>query len=101
MLLHELSDILPTRRHVTVPVGWSPPEGRILDPDVVLHRGEVPEEDLCWIGPVPFTAPLRTLRDAIAVSVSPDLIEQAIAGGLRRGMFRATDLPPGALPGAA
>jgi hypothetical protein len=101
LLLHELSDVLPTRRHVTVPPGSSPPEGRVFDADVVLYHAHVSEDELSWIGPVPYTAPLRTLRDAIAVSVSPDLIEQAIADGLRRGMFRAADLPPGALPGAA
>jgi hypothetical protein len=50
---------------------------------------------------VPYTAPLRTLRDCIASHLSPDLIEQAITDGLRRGMLMEADLPPDVRRGAA
>jgi hypothetical protein len=100
LLLHGLSDILPRRRHITVPPGWEPGD-RKLDPNVVLHHGEVDQDETRWLGPVPYTAPLRTLRDCIAANLSPDLLEQAITDGLRRGMFTEADLPVGVRRGAA
>ncbi len=93
LFLHELSDVLPRRRHITVPPAWDPGE-RQLDANVVLHHGEVSEDEIRWLGPVPYTAPLRTLRDCIASHLSPDLIEQAIADGLRLGIFSEADLLP-------
>lgn len=100
LVLNELSDILPRRRHISVPPGWSPGD-RQLDADVVLHHADVSEDEIRWLGPIPYTAPLRTVRDCIASHLSPDLIEQAIADGLRRGMFTESDLPPDARRGAA
>jgi hypothetical protein len=100
LLLHELSDILPARRNITVPPGWAL-GGRELPTDVVVHHAEVREDELFWHGIVPYTAPLRTVLDCIAVGVSPDLIEQAIAEGLYRGLFAAEDLPPSVRAGAA
>lgn len=93
LFLHEISDVLPRRRHITVPPGWDPGD-RKFDGRVVLHHAEVGEDEVCWLGPVPYTAPLRTLRDCIASHLSPDLIEQAIADGLRLGMFTEADLLP-------
>jgi hypothetical protein len=100
LLLHELSDVLPARRHVTVPSDWEAGDAT-LGPDVDVHRGEVAERELRWIGPVPYTAPLRTVRDCIDDHLSPDLLEQAIAQGLRRRLFKIDDLPPTERAGAA
>jgi hypothetical protein len=100
LLLHELSDVNPRRRHITVPPGWEPGDHR-LDANVVLHQGNVGEDEKRWLGPVPYTAPLRTLHDCIASHLSPELIDQAIAEGLRRGMFTETQLPPDLRRGAA
>ena len=92
LFLHEISDVFPRRRHITVPPGLDPGD-RKLDGKVVLHHAEVSKDEIRWLGPVPYTAPLRTLRDCIASHLSPDLIEQAIANGLRRGMITEADLP--------
>jgi hypothetical protein len=100
LLLHELSDISPRRRHITVPLGWDPGD-RQLDANVVLYHGHVAEDEKRWLGPVPYTAPLRTLYDCVASHVSPDLIDQAITDGLRRGMFTESQLPPDRRRGAA
>ncbi|MFS8067375.1 MAG: hypothetical protein ACMG6S_13525 [Byssovorax sp.] len=93
LFLHEISDVFPRRRHITVPPGWEPGD-RKLDANVVIHHGEVSEDEIRWLGPVPYTAPLRTVRDCIASHLSPDLIEQAIADGLRLGMFTEADVLP-------
>jgi hypothetical protein len=92
LALHDLSDILPAKRHITVPPPWDQGSRR-LDADVVLHRADVGETEVVWRGPFPLTHPLRTVRDCIAVGVSPELIDQAIAAGVRRGLFTAADFP--------
>ena len=101
LFLHQISDILPRRSHVIVPPGWDPGE-RKFDGRVVLYHAEVGDDEISWIGPVPYTAPLRTLRDCITTHIPPDLIEQAIAEGVQRGMFTEADLPrPDERKGAA
>jgi hypothetical protein len=92
LLLHELSDILPQRLHITVPPGFDP-GARQFDPTVELLRGDVADDEKCWLGPVPYTSALRTLRDCIAIGVSPDLIEQAIEQGVERGLFTKDQIP--------
>jgi hypothetical protein len=92
LLLHELSDILPQRLHITVPPGFDP-GSRQFDPTVELLRGDVADDEKCWLGPVPYTSALRTLRDCIAIGVSPDLIEQAIEQSLERGLFTRAQIP--------
>jgi Domain of unknown function (DUF4365) len=92
LFLHGLCDILPSHLHITVPVGWTP-EDRQLAADVEIRYADVPEAEQRWLGAVPYTAPLRTLRDCIQVGVSPELLEQAIVEGIQRGLFTEVDLP--------
>lgn len=92
LLLHELSDILPRRQHIMVPSGFDA-GARSFDASVELLRGDVADDEKCWLGPVPYTSALRTLRDCIDIGVSPDLIEQAIEQGLDRGVFTAAQIP--------
>jgi predicted transcriptional regulator of viral defense system len=92
LLLHELSDILPRRQHIMVPPGFDV-GARQFDASVELLRGDVADAEKCWIGPVPYTSALRTLRDCIDIGVSPDLIEQAIEEGLERGLFTVAEIP--------
>jgi hypothetical protein len=91
LALHHLSDILPSRRHITVPPGWDPPPDARLDRGTVLHHAEVDPSEIAWLGPIPFTKPLRTLRDCIDKAVSPDLLEQAIAEAVERGLVTKAD----------
>jgi hypothetical protein len=85
--LHELSDILPVRQHITVPPGWKPIEGMRLSPNTVLHYGTVEQNERAWMGPVPFTKPMRTLVDCIEKGLTPDLVLQGIEDARRRGMI--------------
>jgi len=87
LALHELSDILPVRIHLTVPPGWKPIEGMALVPHAVLHYGTVEPTEIDWMGPVPFTKPLRTLVDCIEKGLTPDLVIQGIDDARRRGII--------------
>ena len=85
LMLHELSDVLPARAHLTVPAKWR--RRRLQLPDgVVLHYADVPKRDRAWVGAVPVTSPARTLTDCAADYVSPDFLSSAISQALARGM---------------
>ncbi len=83
--LHGLSDVLPSRIHLTLPAEWRHRRFRV-PPGVVLHHAEVSPEDRSWFGPVPVTSPRRTLDDCAREHVSPEVLRQAARQALRRGL---------------
>jgi predicted transcriptional regulator of viral defense system len=86
LALHELSDALPARVHVTVPKKWE--QRRLRVPSgVVLHFAEVGKKERAWVDVLPVTAPPRTVNDCAGDAVSPELLAQAIEQGLSRGLF--------------
>jgi predicted transcriptional regulator of viral defense system len=85
LFLHGLSDVLPARVHLTLPASWRARRLRVPR-GVVLHHADVPKDERSWVGPVPVTAPRRTLADCIAAGVAPDLVEQAIEQAATRGV---------------
>ncbi|MFI5300364.1 MAG: type IV toxin-antitoxin system AbiEi family antitoxin domain-containing protein [Polyangiales bacterium] len=91
LALHGLSDALPSKLHLLLPVAWS--KRRLKVPTgTLLTFADVPDEQRAWLGPVPVTTPLRTVRDCIEHHVSPELVEQAIADGVRRRLFTRADV---------
>lgn len=90
LFLHGLSDALPARIHLTLPASWHARRFRVPR-GVVLHHADIPKGERALVGPVPVTAPRRTLADCIAAGVTPDLVEQAIEQASTRGIIpRAT-----------
>ncbi len=86
LALYDLSDVLPARVHRTVPAGWR--RRRLRVPEVLrLHFADLADGEHQWVGHVPVTAPGRTLRDCVAISLQPDLLRQALETGLARGRF--------------
>jgi predicted transcriptional regulator of viral defense system len=84
--LHDLSDALPAKMHITVPEVWN--ERRLRIPQgVILHYSEVGAVERTWFGAIPVTEPERTLLDCVAEQVMPDLLEQAHSQALRRGLL--------------
>ena len=83
---HDLSDLLPSRVEMTVPLAWKPRRLRVPE-GLVLHYADVKPKDCAWHGPVPLTSPAQTVRDCISVGVSPEFVEQAIQQGVGRGLF--------------
>jgi len=90
LALHELSDALPARVHLTVPTSWRRRRLR-LPRGLVLHYGDLNEAEIAWKGPVPLTAPLRTVVDTTAEGDTA-LAEQAAAQGIKRHIFSRRDL---------
>jgi predicted transcriptional regulator of viral defense system len=86
LALHDLSDILPSRVHMTVPEDWR--SRRLKVPvGLVLHYADLDENDLTNAAAVPITAPERTLQDCIDEGIVPDLGQQAVREARQRGLI--------------
>ena len=85
LALHDLSDVLPSQVHLTLPDWWRKRRLRVPH-GVVLHYGEIPESEWRWFGPVPATAPLRTLEDCADEHLPPELLRGAARDALHRGL---------------
>lgn len=84
--LHELSDALPARVHLTLPISTS--RRRRIPVGLVTHFADVPPPERQWLGPVPITRPARSVRDVAAAHGDAALVAQAIDQGIRRGLFK-------------
>ena len=82
-----LKDVWPSQQEVADIVEKDLTRDMFLRSYADVFKGE-----RAWIGPIPATAPLRTISDCVADHVQPDLIEQAIRDGLRLGLFSEAEL---------
>jgi predicted transcriptional regulator of viral defense system len=84
--LHQLSDALPSKHHVTVPLAWR--ARRLRTPKgVVLYYADLRADEREWSGPVPVTTPLRTIEDAVRDRLDANWVIQATQQGVGRGLF--------------
>ena len=91
LALHDLSDVLPARIHLTLPAAWQRRRLRVPE-GLVLHHADVDASDRTWIGAVPVTSPRRTLLDCVRAHVSPDLLGQAWQQAVARGLVARNDV---------
>lgn len=86
LFLHDLSDALPARVHMTVPSSWR--YARFAKPEhVALHVDTLATDDVQWLGHVPVTSPARTISGCIAARVDGSWIEHAIHQARRRKLI--------------
>ncbi|MBU2560629.1 type IV toxin-antitoxin system AbiEi family antitoxin domain-containing protein [archaeon] len=85
LALHDLSDVLPSQIHLTLPQLWKKRRLRVPE-GVVLHYGDVSDGERRWFGAVPATDPARTLEDCALEHLSPDLLRDAALDALQRGI---------------
>ena len=83
--LHDLSDVLPSKLHLTVPGDWRSRRLRVPD-GVVLHYSNVERTEQSWFGAVPVTDSPRTLRDCATANLPPEQLRQAALEALHRGL---------------
>ena len=91
LALHDLSDVLPSQVHLTLPDAWRTRRLRVPD-GVILHYGDVAGAERRWFGPVPATTPLRTLEDCAAEHLPPELLRGAALDALHRRLVRRVEL---------
>ena len=95
--LYELSDINPSKLHMTVPPDFrrNSPTPKIL----VLHRGVLRKEDIEARQGFRVTRPLKTIGDLlISRSVQMDHMQQAVRQAFQRGIIRRDALERSTLP---
>lgn len=85
LAIHELSDSLPSRVHITLPADEEPVRRQIPD-RVEVHYADIPEGDRQWYGAVPVTTVHRTLIDIAVDAIDPDLFDQALSQAKERGL---------------
>jgi predicted transcriptional regulator of viral defense system len=91
MSLHELTDVMPSRLHMTVPKTFR--RSAAIPKSVVLHVAALPPSDIEQIDGVPATKALRTMID-VAVSGEvplPDL-QLAFAEATRSGKITRAEI---------
>jgi predicted transcriptional regulator of viral defense system len=84
--LHDLSDLMPERTHMTLPNSQRG-RHRELPAGLLIHLADLPDQDRAWYGSVPVTSPRRTLLDCVAYGLSPNLLRQALAQAVTRGLL--------------
>lgn len=89
--IHELSDVMPAKLHVTVPPGFR--RNTAMPGVLALHRAILPESDVELRQGYRVTRPLRTITDMLLDgSESHDHLRQALQQGLERGLIAQTEL---------
>jgi predicted transcriptional regulator of viral defense system len=88
--LHDLSDVLPSTVHITLPASWQKRRFRIPR-GVFLHFTDVTKADRAWVGSVPVTSPRRTLYDCVEAHTSPETIEKAVQDAVNRGLVTKSE----------
>jgi predicted transcriptional regulator of viral defense system len=90
--LHDLSDALPSKTHLTVPSSWR--KRRVhAPPGVILHYADTSAQDRSWFESVPVTSPSRTVEDCARQGVSLETLELAVRQALQRGMLSREEIP--------
>ncbi|MDR0626375.1 MAG: hypothetical protein LBG11_03805 [Bifidobacteriaceae bacterium] len=80
LYVHQLSDLVPTKTHLTVP-----PPFRKEDKLVQVHLGTLDENEVEQRRGWRVTTPLRTLVDAAGWPISQEHVDQAVVDALERG----------------
>jgi predicted transcriptional regulator of viral defense system len=86
LMLHNLSDALPRKVHLTLPTAWAKRRLR-LPKGVLVHFADVPKSDRADVGLLPITNVLRTLLDCVDAHVSPELVEAAFRQERKRDLL--------------
>ena len=91
--LHKLSDVLPSRPSITLPMDWRDRRLKLPYSPLIFHA-DLEEADAVWRGCFRVTTPLRTLWDCEQSGTAEYLLVQAKAQAQQRGLVRAGDFQP-------
>jgi predicted transcriptional regulator of viral defense system len=83
LMLHQLSDALPRKVHLVLPLAWAARRLRVPK-STTLAFVDLASHEVVQIGAIPVTTIHRTLADCIDAHVSPELVLQAIQQALAR-----------------
>ncbi len=84
LAIHDLSDVMPARTHLTVPPGFR----KRVPGGCILHRFKLEPESIEKREGFLVTTPLQTLRDVAEGNLSEDELLKALKDALDRGLVR-------------
>ena len=84
LAVHELSDVMPNRVHLTVPKGFR----KRVPPGCVLYKAILAAGDVEARSGYQVTTPLRTLLDVADSPLSQEHLNRAVREALERGLVR-------------
>jgi predicted transcriptional regulator of viral defense system len=84
LTIHELSDVMPARIHLTVPKGFL----KKAPPGCVLHTASLAPAEVESRTGYRVTTPLRTLLDVADSPLSQEHLNRAVHDALERGLVR-------------
>src|SRR5580704_12516813 len=89
--LHDLSDVMPAKLHMTVPKGFR--RNSEIPRVLVLHLADLPQSEIGAANGVRVTKPMRTILDLLEDGeVPPAILRQALREGLRQGLIRRSEI---------
>jgi predicted transcriptional regulator of viral defense system len=89
--LFDLSDLMPTRLHMTVPPGFR--RNAPIPAVLILHREKIEPDEIEEMQGFRVARPIRAVADLLAESaVSPDHLLQALREGLKRGLITRAEI---------
>lgn len=83
--LYGLSDLLPKKTHLTVPLAWKK-KRRVIPRRFELHYADLESNEVQWHGPFPVTTLKHTFADLVEKGFDPSLFEQAIHQATEQGL---------------
>jgi predicted transcriptional regulator of viral defense system len=87
LALFQLSDVLPSQTHLTVPPSFRRQPGPFR-----LHRSHLTQDDVTTYESLPVTTPARTIVDAAAWGTDPGQIQLATRQAVQRGLASVKQL---------
>lgn len=87
LALYDLSDVLPTKVHVTVPRGASRRHPRLS-----LHTNQLGPQELTSMAGLPVTTVSRTIADVATSGLAEEQVVQAVKQAIQRGLVNQIDL---------
>jgi predicted transcriptional regulator of viral defense system len=88
LTVHDLSDVMPERVHLTVPPGFR----KKVPAGCVLHFASLAQEEIEPRPGYSVTTPLRTLIDVAGSALSQEHLDAAVEEALERGLVRRSVL---------
>ena len=84
--LHELSDVMPSKLHMTVPKNFR--RNSVIPAVLILHKANIDKSDVQEMYGVRVTRPLRTIMDLLrSKQVDESQLKLAVNEALRRGLI--------------
>ena len=91
MSLYDLSDLMPSKLHMTVPPGFH--RGGKIPRVLVLHRANIHKDEMESRRGFRVTRPLRTVADLLRQdSVSRDFLVQGVTEAFKRGLLSRSEI---------